>query len=315
MEQKHQKKYYVTAFYQFMPLENLEKIKADIEEKAQKLNIIGLLILGNEGINSTCSAQNLEDLNTFKSWLLSYFDLSTLNYKDSIADSAPFRFYKVKIRNEIVTLGNTEISVDGAQNQNHHLSPEEWNQVLKEEKDVVLLDTRNWYETQIGTFKNAITPGIDKFTEFCDYVDNMNLPKDKKMLIFCTGGIRCEKGIYEMQRRGYENVYQLEGGILNYLKEKPNDQFEGECFVFDHRVAVDQNLAPSLVYDLCPHCGQPAKTEIQCKRCDTHQKVCDECLKIEFKQETCSKNCAYQYELHPDRKAAKQLAPWQLQKE
>lgn len=291
-----------------MHLNDLPKIKLDLENAAHSTHVIGLLILGKEGINSTCASDSPENLSKFKQWLLSYFQLPSLNFKDSESDVAPFRMYKVKIREEIVTLGAPEIEVDKI--KNHHLSPQEWNTVLKEEKDIVLLDTRNWYETEIGTFKGAITPGIDKFTEFCDYVDEMKLPKDKKMLIFCTGGIRCEKGIYEMQKRGYENVYQLEGGILNYLKEKPNDQFEGECFVFDHRVAVDQNLQPSLKYDLCPHCGQPASQSIECKRCDTEQKICNECLKIEFKKDTCSKNCAYQYELHPERKGTKQIPFW-----
>ena len=304
------KKHYVTTYYQFMHLKDLEKITQDLNDAATQNNIRGLIILGTEGINSTVSSVSENGLENFKQFIKSYFQIPQLMFKDSVSDKAPFRRFKVKIREEIVTLGAPDLFPD--KELNHHLTPTQWNEVLKNEKDnVVVIDTRNWYETKIGTFKGAIAPGIEKFTEFCDYVDEQNIPKDKKMLIFCTGGIRCEKGIYEMQRRGYENVYQLEGGILKYLEEYPNDQFEGECFVFDHRVAVDQNLQPTKKYDLCPHCGQPGNKTIECKRCDTHQMICDPCAEIEFKKDTCSKNCAYQYQLHPDRKAPRQVLPYE----
>ena len=133
------------------------------------------------------------------------------------------------------------------------------------------------------------------------------------MLIFCTGGIRCEKGILDLQKQGYENVYQLEGGILNYLAQYPNDEFSGECFVFDHRVAVDQNLKASKRYTLCPHCGQPAATEIKCKRCDHPEKICVSCSHEAFKGETCSKNCANQWKLHPGHKGNRQFLPFELE--
>ena len=138
--------------------------------------------------------------------------------------------------------------------------------------------------------------------------------KNQKMLIFCTGGIRCEIGILELQRMGYENVCQLEGGIIKYLEEYPNNQFEGECFVFDHRVDLDQNLKPTEKYGLCPHCGQPSSIEIECKRCDTHKLICEDCHHLEFKKDTCSKNCAHQYQLHPDRKAPRQVLPFENEK-
>jgi UPF0176 protein len=210
-----------------------------------------------------------------------------------------------------VTLGTPELVP--SEGVNHHLSPAEWNQVLKTENDFVMIDTRNWYETQIGTFKGALDPKTEQFTEFPEFVEKQKIPQDKKMLIFCTGGIRCEKGILELQRRGYKNVYQLEGGILNYLKEYPNDQFEGECFVFDHRVALDQNLQPSTKYGLCPHCGQPSEIKIDCLRCDSEELICVDCAKLEFKKDTCSKNCAHQWKLHPGRKGAKQMVPFEIE--
>ena len=300
--------YYVTTFYSFKKLTNLEQVQSELEAQAQKLEMTGLIILGPEGFNATVSASSQENLAAFQNFIRDFFGVPDQFFKDSESHRAPFRRFKVKIREEIVTAGIPELTPEG-QVKNHHLSPTEWNQVLKEEKDVLVIDTRNWYETKIGTFKNAVNPKIDKFTEFPDYVEKNPIPKDQKMLIFCTGGIRCEKGILELQRQGFKNVYQLDGGILNYLKEFPDDQFEGECFVFDHRVAVDQHLKPTDKYGLCPHCGQPSEIKITCKRCDTEELICVDCKELEWKQETCSKNCAHHYKLYPDRKAPRQPVP------
>ncbi len=303
--------YFVSAFYHFTRLENLEAIKADLEKTAEQLSIRGLLILGPEGINTTCSSSSEDNLQAFKAWVLQYFNASSITFKDSKSDRPPFRRYKVKIREEIVTTGLPGVMPPAG--KNHHLSPEEWNRVLKEESDFVMIDTRNWYEYKIGTFKGALNPDIEKFTDFPAYIEKQGISKDKKMLIFCTGGIRCEKGILELQNQGYRDVYQLEGGILNYLEKFPNDQFDGECFVFDHRVAVDQNLAPSAQYVLCPHCGQPGDTQVICKRCDHEDKICENCSKLPFKQVTCSKNCAQQWGLNPGKKGQRQLLPFELE--
>lgn len=306
-------KYYVTTFYQFKALTQPEQVKIDLEAKAEQGLIKGLIIIGPEGFNATISAANKEQFEDFQQFIRDYFELPDLFFKDSESHKAPFRRFKVKIREEIVTLGTPELVPDAQ--KNHHLSPTQWNQVLKQEQDFLLIDTRNWYETKIGTFKGAVNPKIDKFTEFPEYVEKHSIPKDQKMLIFCTGGIRCEKGILELQRQGFDNVYQLEGGIINYLKEYPEDQYEGECFVFDHRVALDQHLKPTTKYGLCPHCGQPSNIEIECKRCDTHELICEDCADLEWKQVTCSKNCAYQYELHPERKALRQVMPFEIEKQ
>lgn len=305
--------YYVTTFYQFQTLPHPEQVKFDLQTQAQNLHIKGLIIIGAEGFNATVSCRSHKNFLEFKQFIRDYFQQPDLFFKDSLSHKAPFRRFKVKIREEIVTLGTPEL-VPG-EGINHHLTPAEWNQVLKEEKDFLLIDTRNWYETKIGTFKGAINPGIDKFTEFPEYVEKHQIPKDKKMLIFCTGGIRCEKGILELQRQGFENVYQLHGGIINYLQQFPHDQYEGECFVFDHRVALDQNLHPTTRYGLCPHCGQPSSIQIQCQRCDTQELICEDCAKLEWKKDTCSKNCAYQYELHPEKKAPRQVLPFEIEKE
>jgi UPF0176 protein len=305
-------KYFVTTFYKFIRLSDPQTYQTVLEERASELGVRGLVILGSEGINSTVAAPSEDAMELFKEFIRVTFQAPDVLFKNSFAPSAPFRRFKVKIREEIVTLGTPDLFPD--QTKNHHLTPDEWNQVLQEESDFLLIDTRNWYETKIGTFKGAVNPGIDQFTEFPEWLEKQNYSKDKKMLIFCTGGIRCEKGILELQRQGYDNVYQLEGGILKYIEEHPNEQFEGECFVFDHRVAVDQSLQPSQNYKLCPHCGQPAATAIVCKRCDTHALICDECVHRSWLKDTCTKNCAYQLELHPDKKGPRQALPFEIAK-
>ncbi len=284
--------YYVTTFYRFFPIENIENTKKELTDLAIQKNILGLIVLGTEGLNATVSASTAEDLKFFKTWLNERF--GEFFFKDSESDIKPFRRFVVKTRPEIVTLGTPNLVP--TKSQNHHLSPHEWNEVLKNE-DVLLIDTRNWYETKIGTFKGAVNPHTDQFREFPEFIKKQNINKDKKILIFCTGGIRCEKGILELQNQGFENVYQLEGGIINYLQQSPNDQFEGECFVFDHRVALDQNLKPSKIYKLCPHCGQPGAIKINCDRCQAEAHVCENCKPLENKGNTCSKNCAYQITL------------------
>lgn len=305
-----QSEYFVSTFYRFVSLPDPEKTKKDLKDAATKDDISGLMIIGHEGFNATVSAANKDSLSRFQKMICEYFNCPDLFFKDSVSAVPPFRRFVVKIRDEIVTLGTPELVPDNR--NNHHLSPAEWNHVLKNEPDVLVIDTRNWYETQIGTFKNAVNPNIDKFTEFPRFVEEKSLQKDQKMLIFCTGGIRCEKGILELQRQGFSNVYQLDGGIINYLKQFPNDEFEGECFVFDHRVAVDQNLKPSATYGLCPHCGQPAKKSIDCKRCDSHALICDDCLKLEWKKDTCSKNCAYQFSKNPTKKGKQQIRNFKM---
>src|SRR5262249_18433563 len=136
---------------------------------------------------------------------------------------------------------------------------------------------------------------LQEFKEFPKKLKDAGIPKEKKVLIYCTGGIRCEKAILEMNRQGYQSVQQLQGGILNYLREFPQQDFEGECFVFDYRVAVDQGLAPTQAYLLCPHCGQPGKEKVVCSQCGRTETVCRNCLSRG--QQTCSKNCAHHAEI------------------
>jgi UPF0176 protein len=306
--------FFISTFYHFIKVDSPEDFKAEFKAKAEELKILGLLIIGEEGFNTTSSAESQEALQAWKDYFKQKFNLKKLNNKDSVSDKPPFLRFSVKIRPEIVTTGRHDLHLDSQKvGHNRHLTPEVWDRVMKEEREqIVIIDTRNWYEYNVGTFKGALNPNIEKFTEFPHYFENQKIGKEQKILIFCTGGIRCEKGILELQEKGYQNVYQLDGGILKYLEKKPHEEFVGECFVFDNRVAVTQDLKPSQTYKLCPHCGQPAAIKKECVRCDTEFLICDKCVELKTKKDTCSKNCANQWEMRPGRKGAHQFRPHEL---
>jgi UPF0176 protein len=245
------------------------------------------VLIGREGINATVSG-SAEAIANCKDCVCRWLGLEDLNFKDSIGTKHPFNVFKVKVKEEIVSLGRPELVPQAPVNR--HLSPRQWHQALQD-PDVVVLDTRNDYEVEIGKFKSAIDFGLHEFNEFPEKLKNSGVTKDKQVLIYCTGGIRCEKAILAMNEQGYQNVSQLEGGILNYLKEYPEGEFEGECFVFDYRVAVDNHLQPTTRYRLCPHCGQPASETVTCSQCAREEILCVRCLREG--QTTCSKNCAH----------------------
>jgi len=289
-------KIHITSFYQFDNMTEAEV--ANRFEILKKIggdqNLKGLVLIGTEGFNLTVSGTE-SGIQKFKQLFFETWGYKDVLVKDSVTSKHPFKHFRVQIRKEIVTLGVDGIEVP--RGRNRHISPLEWHQMMEQE-EVVVIDTRNWYETQVGKFKNAVDLNISEFRQFPKALKDSGLPKNKNYLIYCTGGIRCEKAIEEMRQQGYENVNQLEGGILKYIEEFPNGKFEGECFVFDHRVAVNQNLEPSQNYRLCPHCGQPGTLKIECLRCDHSAIVCSKCAEFEYNR-TCSKNCSHHYRVRP----------------
>lgn len=284
----------VSAFYKFFSIEptSLEQLRSRLQALGVELGARGLVLIAPEGVNGQFSG-NAFEVAKFKEILAEVFSQPQFEFKDNPCYRHPFRMMKVEIRDSIVYIGKDNLVP--SQEFNHHLTPSQWNEVLENQEDVVVLDTRNTYESQIGKFRQAICPPLGTFNEFPDYVRNANLPKDKKILMYCTGGIRCEKAILEMQRQGYQNVYQLAGGILKYLEEYPDKYYEGECFVFDRRVSVDQSLAPSSVYRSCRYCGNAGKETAKCCKCGGEVRSCLECLKKQA-EPTCSKNCGYHVE-------------------
>ena len=289
----------VTAFYKFIkiPSELVPQVKKRLEDFADKNGLRGLVVLGTEGINSTCAA-TLETIEALKKFLVEeLFPGEEIAHKDSETVEMPFARFKVDVRPEIVTIKNLQISNE--EGQGTYLTPTQWNEMIEKDPDVILVDTRNDYENEIGMFENAIDPKIAKFSDFKNFMEREALPKDKKLFLYCTGGIRCEKAVPEVMRLGYKNVYQLEGGILKYLEEYPEGHFKGECFVFDRRVSVDSNLKPTNMYSSCPHCGNPGKERIACSNCGCDTVVCHRCVS-RADRNACSKNCAH----HIRRKAA-----------
>jgi UPF0176 protein len=312
--------YYVTTCYRFVPLlpEDVSTLKLELEAFASATGLLGLALVGPEGFNLTVAGSE-DTVAQFKSLLqdkvTSVAKAQNLEapesdapgsfglvFKDSTAPKAPFREFVVKVKKEIVTLGRPGLAPDSPHNA--HLTPAEWNQALRD-PDTVVIDTRNDYEVEIGKFKSAVDFKIKEFRDFPKAIAEANIPKDKQVLIYCTGGIRCEKAILDMREQGFAKIHQLEGGILNYLKEFPEGEFEGECFVFDYRVAVDQKLQPSQKFLLCPHCGQPAEKnqEITCSMCGTKAAICTHC-RTDLAVHTCSKNCAHHAAIGSDSRKA-----------
>lgn len=232
----------IISFYEFKDMADvgaLEEIRAALRQLFADLNIRGTIIIADEGYNGMVCGQ-ADDVSEFIPQLERVLKTELL-YKSSMHAAAPFRKIDVKIKPEIVTLKQ---QVDISLGQGTHVKPQDWNELLGD-PETILLDTRNDYEFRSGSFQGAINPDISKFSELPAYVaEHFDPSKHKRIAMFCTGGIRCEKFAPYMKQLGFEEVYQLEGGILKYLEETPVDEtlWEGECFVFDERITVDVNL-------------------------------------------------------------------------
>jgi UPF0176 protein len=245
----------VCAMYKFVTLENFEALREPLCSTMENLGIKGTLLIAQEGINGTVAGSR-EGIDALLKWLNAEPRLSGIVTKESYTAELPFYRTKVKLKKEIVTMGVE--GIDPKQVVGTYVKPQDWNALI-EDPDVVLIDTRNDYEVEIGTFKGAVDPKTTTFREFPDYVkDNMDPAKQKKVAMYCTGGIRCEKSTAYMKEQGFDEVYHLEGGILKYLEEVPQEEslWEGECFVFDSRVAVNHQLEKGQ-YDQCFACRMP----------------------------------------------------------
>lgn len=248
-------KYVIAAMYKFVRLDNYEEIRETLLNKMLLHDIKGTLLLAKEGINGTVSGTR-ENIDTLLEFLRSDKRLADIEHKESYAEEHAFYRTKVKLKKEIVTMGVENI--DPNTEAGKYLQPEEWNNLL-EDPEVVLIDTRNKYEVKVGSFEGAVNPEIDSFREFPNWIkENLDNKKHKKVAMFCTGGIRCEKSTSYLNKLGFENVYHLKGGILKYFEEIENSKskWDGECFVFDQRVSVDQDLNQG-EYDQCYACRMP----------------------------------------------------------
>jgi UPF0176 protein len=249
----------VCALYHFVPLDNYEALQQPLLACMQQHGVKGTLLLASEGINGTIAGSR-EGIDAVLAWLRADPRLASLDCKESFDDEIPFYRTKVKLKKEIVTMGVE--GIDPLRKVGTHVDPQDWNALISQ-PDVLLIDTRNDYEVEIGTFKGAVNPHTTSFREFPDYVrQNLDPARHRKVAMFCTGGIRCEKSTAYLKEQGFDEVYHLKGGILQYLEDVPEAEsmWEGECFVFDNRVAVNHRLHKGS-YDQCHACRLPITAE------------------------------------------------------
>jgi UPF0176 protein len=249
----------VAAMYRFVRLEDYEALRAPFHKILMDNAVRGTLLLAREGINGTIAGSR-EGIDTVMRWIRSDERLAPIEIKESLTEENPFYRTKVKLKSEIVTMGVEDI--DPCHIVGTYIKPQDWNALISD-PEVLLIDTRNNYEYEIGSFERAINPETDAFREFPDFVQqNLDPARHKKVAMFCTGGIRCEKSTAFLKQNGFSEVYHLQGGILKYLEEVPEEQslWRGECFVFDNRVTVNHRLERG-TYDQCHACRMPITDE------------------------------------------------------
>jgi len=247
--------YCVAALYHFARLNDFEALKAPLQNLCDMLALKGTILLAREGINGTVAGTDTA-IAAMLEFLRADPRLNALEHKESRASHMPFYRMKVRLKKEIVTMGVDNIDPNNIVGT--YVDPDEWNALITD-PDVVLIDTRNDYEVEIGTFQNAINPNTKTFRDFPSWVQDNRETLDKpKVAMFCTGGIRCEKASAYMKQQGFDTVYHLRGGILKYLETQPKSEslWTGDCFVFDQRVAVGHGLEES-DYDQCFACRFP----------------------------------------------------------
>lgn len=266
----------VATFYKFVRLTDVSSLRDLLLHHCQAVNLRGTILLANEGINGTVAGTRAA-VDALLAYLRQDPRLADLQYREAMTEAEqPFQRMKVKLKQEIVTLGQPQ--ADPSQQVGEYVDPQEWNRLISD-PEVVVIDTRNVYEVDIGSFQGALDPKTASFREFPQYVqDHLNPQQHPKLALFCTGGIRCEKATAYLLSQGFSQVYHLQGGILNYLEQMDPEQslWQGECFVFDQRVAVQHGLEDGS-YHMCQACGYPLSPEelnspqyqegIQCPHC------------------------------------------------
>ena len=264
--------FYIFGFYKFKKFKGLKKTKVILQKKIITYKVKGTIILSKEGINGTISGK-IKNLNKIKSSLKKIFNFNNFDSQNtSTSIFNPFHRGKIKIKNEVVPIG---MQVSSIKKLNNYVPPKKWNKLLKE-KNVRIIDVRKPFEHSVGTFKGSINPSIENFRNFPKYLKKVK--KDNKIAIFCTGGIRCEKASSYLRKKGFDSVYQLKGGILNYLKKIKNDEslWRGECFVFDNRITVKHGLITG-TYSMCSGCRKPIRSKDKKSKKFEEGVSCDNC--------------------------------------
>jgi UPF0176 protein len=249
----------IATFYKFNPFPEYEAQRAPLRALCRETRVKGSILFAAEGVNGTIAGKR-SGIDRVIAHIRSLPGFSDLEPRESYSNTPPFKRMKVRLKRELITLGDP--TVDPGERVGTYVEPKLWN-ALVDDPEVVLVDTRNSFEVAVGTFEGAVDPQTASFTEFPDYVArHLDPKKHKKVALFCTGGIRCEKATSYMLRQGFEEVYHLKGGILKYLEEVPAERskWQGECYVFDERVTVDHRLKPGS-YEACHGCGRPLSEE------------------------------------------------------
>jgi len=265
----------VATFYKFVHLSDYIEKRENLLMYCQEQGIKGTILLAEEGINATISGPR-QAIDALLFFLRSDSRLADLEHKESYADTPPFQRMKVRLKKEIVTLGLP--GIDAERKVGSYVQPKDWNTLITD-PDVLVIDTRNQLEVKIGSFKRAENPHTESFREFPEYVrTHLDPNQHKKVALFCTGGIRCEKASSFLLEQGFHEVYHLQGGILKYLEEVPLEEslWQGECFVFDQRVAIDHSLAVGS-YTACQACGHPISAEDKASACYQENVCCPHC--------------------------------------
>ena len=262
---KRDNKFYVVSFYRFIKINNKRQIKILLDDYIKSKPIRGTILLANEGLNASISGK-LCDLENTIAKVKKILKIRKLEIKINQVSYLPFNRIKVRLKKEIVSLGKGVIDV--SKKTGKKVSPSKWNDIIKR-SNIKLIDTRNNYEIEIGKFNGAINPDTNNFREFPAKLEKLKIKKKDKIAIYCTGGIRCEKASAYLKNKGYKNIIQLDGGILNYLKyvnqNKVKSLWRGDCFVFDNRVSVNTKLMKGK-YEQCYGCRRPiGKKEINSK--------------------------------------------------
>ena len=270
-------KIYIYSFYRFKNLNNIKHTKNELHRFCNDKLILGTILIAKEGINGTVSGPK-KDLNLLIVNIKKILKIKKLSLKISKNQFIPFYRLKIRLKKEIVTIGNKSIRPEKISGK--HIPPKKWDKIINNE-NYIIIDTRNDYEIDIGSFKNSVNPNMKSFKNFPKYIKNLNLDKKQPIAMFCTGGIRCEKASSYLIKSGFKDVSQLDGGILNYLEYKKNKKintWNGECFVFDNRVSVDKYLNKGS-HDQCYGCRHPITEDD--KRLNSYIKgaSCKYCIK------------------------------------
>lgn len=283
------KPYSVILYYNYTPIVDTEAYREKHHLFCLNNNLLGRIIIAEEGLNGTVSGFT-EDCNRYMKWLENdpIFAGTNFDFKVEEHEINAFAKLHVRVKNEIV---NSDLPVNPRVRTGKHLEPADFKQMLKNDPDVVLVDMRSNYEHAVGRFKGAITFDMENLRELPDHVEEIVHLKDKKIITYCTGGIKCEKASAYLLERGFENVYQLHGGIIKYGLEEGGEDFDGKCYVFDNRVKTDVNSVNPIVVSKCHICETTSDHMVNCAnpQCNAHLPICPKCL-IEM-DGACSQDC------------------------